>query len=116
MALMRASRWMQVTGTPPRQLGTRTGVAPCETRSTERLLATRAYCTTTEPRYMLIPHVNATLPDAGIVMSTSMGWFSGRSFRMPRVGKTTCCPHPSSVVRVKTKRTGFPAGEWTLSG
>lgn len=35
--------------------------------------------TTSAPRYMPIPHVNATVPLAGIVMSTGTGSSSGRS-------------------------------------
>ena len=63
-----------------------------------------------------MPHVNATLPVAGMVKSTPTGWFRGRSRRMLSDGKMSCRPQPSSEVLVMVRRTGRPAGAVTLPG
>jgi hypothetical protein len=73
-----------------------------------------AVCATIEPRIISIPHVKRTSPAGVIGISTACPTGNGR--RIPRSGKTTSLPHPSSVVRVKTSVIGAPARAWIVAG
>src|SRR5690606_1902661 len=71
----------------------------------------RAQSATIEPFSMSMPHVNAMLPEAGIVRSTATGLLSGRSRRSSRAGETSWLAQPTSDVSVRAGGTGTPGGE-----
>lgn len=74
------------------------------------------YSATMAPFNMSIPQAKANEPDAGISISTAIGWFSGKSFLMLSVGNTTSVPQDLSVVRVNTSVAFLPAGAFTVDG
>src|SRR5262249_25795485 len=63
----------------------------------------------TLPCIMSMPHAKASLPVCGMVTSMLTGWFSGSARLTLALGITTSVPQPSSLVRVKTRRTCSPA-------
>ncbi len=61
------------------------------------------------PRSIPMPQVKAMFSSAAGVSVISTSSLSGRSRRMLRSGNTTSCPHPWSLVRLKTNVRGAPA-------